>query len=391
VARPVTSALALQLALGVWPWVVFPLVAFWRARGSRSLAEEPAEVVGDAPLVTVIIPARDERRNIAACVRSVLSSTYPALEVVVVDDHSTDGTGALAREAGAGDRRLCVLEPPPLPGGWFGKQWACATGAAAARGAVLCFADADTRQAPDLVARSLNAMRARQADLLSVVGRQELGTFWERVVQPQVFAVMAGRYGSTERIGRSRHAHDKIANGQCLFVRRDAYDAAGGHGAVRSSVSDDLVLAKRVFQSGRQVAIVLGPDQLSTRMYTSLGELTRGWRKNMFAGGRETMPNALGRAVFPLLLLLPPLFSLWPLVLLAGYALGWAEPATAAWAAVAALLTLASWSVVYRRAGLPAWYAFAYPAGAAVLLGIVLQAIARGRRVEWKGREYVSA
>jgi hypothetical protein len=203
---------------------------------------------------------------------------------------------------------------------------------------------------------------------------------------------MAGRYGSTERINRSPHASDKIANGQCLLVRRAAYVAVGGHGAVRGSVSEDLVLAKRLFASGRRVSIVLGPAQLSTRMYTSLGELTRGWRKNMFAGGREGMPGGvLGRAIFPLLLLFPPLFTLLPLALLLGAALGIAKPATGAWSGLAAALMFGWWAVVYRRAGLSPWYALAYPAGSVVLLGIVLQAIARGRRVEWKGREYVSA
>src|SRR5215213_10818496 len=148
--------------LVAWPWVFFPLLTLWRARGSRSLDEEPAEAPADAPLVSVVIPARNESRNIAACLTSVLAARYPALEVIVVDDHSDDGTGDAARAVG--DPRLRVLENPPLPAGWMGKQWACATGAAAARGEILLFADADTRHAPDLVPRAVNAMRARRAD-----------------------------------------------------------------------------------------------------------------------------------------------------------------------------------------------------------------------------------
>jgi cellulose synthase/poly-beta-1,6-N-acetylglucosamine synthase-like glycosyltransferase len=388
----ITRGALIELALALWPWVVFPAVVFWRARGSRTLAEESPEPPARPPLVSVIVPARDERRNIEACLASVLSTTYPLLDVVVVDDHSADGTGALARAVAARDPRVRVIESPPLPPGWFGKQWACAAGAGAARGDVLCFADADTRHAPDLLTRGVNALLARRADLLSVVGRQELGTFWERVVQPQVLGMITGRFGSTERVNASPRASDKIANGQCLFARRAAYDAAGGHGAVRASVAEDLMLAQRMFEAGGRVCIVLGPAQLSTRMYTSLGELTRGWRKNMFAGGREAMPGgAVGRAIFPLLLLLPPLFGLWPLLLLAGAALGLVGPVTALAAAIASALMLVWWGVVYRHAELPAWYALAYPLGSAVLLAIVVQAIARGRRVEWKGREYVSA
>ena len=386
-----TPSFALELTLGVWPWVFFPALAFWRARGSRHLDEESHLPPPDAPLVSVIVPARDERHHIAGCVRSILAAGYPALELIVVDDHSSDRTGELAREAGAGDPRLRVITNEPLPAGWFGKQWACTTGARAARGHILCFADADTRHAPDLLTRAVNAMRSRDAELLSVVGRQELASFWERVVQPQMLAVMAGRYGSTERINRSPRAHDKIANGQCLLVRRDAYDAAGGHELVRGSVSEDLVLAKRLFAAGRTVSIVLGPAQLSTRMYAGLGELVRGWRKNVFAGGRETAPGALGRLLFPLMLLFPPLFSLYPLLLLLLAALGLASATTAVAAAISTALLVAAWALVYHRAGLSPLYALAYPVGAAVLLGIVLQALVRGRRVEWKGREYVSA
>ena len=135
-------------------WLVAPLVVAWRMRGSRSLDDEPLDVSADASLVSVIVPARDEARNIERCVRSVLGARYPALEVIVVDDHSADGTGDIARRVAAGDPRLRVVDNPPLPAGWMGKQWACATGAAHARGALLGFADADTTHAPDLLPRA---------------------------------------------------------------------------------------------------------------------------------------------------------------------------------------------------------------------------------------------
>lgn len=380
---------AARVVLAAWPWIVFPLVVLWRMRHSRALAEWPAEAPDDAPPVTVVIPARDERRNIGRCVASVLASTYRSLDVVVVDDHSADGTAAAARDAAGGDPRLRVIPAPPLPAGWLGKQWACAAGAGAAGGDILCFADADTAHAPDLLPRAVNAMRDAGAGLLSVFGRQELGTFWERAVQPQVLAVLALRYGGTEHVTRSPRVSDKIANGQCLLVTRAAYAAAGGHAAVRLAVSEDLVLAQRVFAAGHRVALVTGGPQLATRMYTSLGELVRGWRKNVYAGGREAMPlGRLGRAVYPLLLLFSPVGTLLPLVLLALAAAGLASRETAAWAGVAAAALLGYWAVGYRKLGLSPLYALAYPLGALVLLWIVVGAIARGSRVSWKGRTY---
>jgi chlorobactene glucosyltransferase len=374
-----------------WPWLALPLVTAWRVRGSRSLDDESDALPDDAPLVSVVIPARNERANIERCLRSVLASRYAPLEVIVVDDHSDDGTGDLARAIASHDPRLRVVENPALPDGWMGKQWACATGARQARGAIVCFADADTTHAPDLLPRAVAAMRSRHADLLSVAGRQELGTFWERVVQPQVFAVLASRYGGTESVNRSPRVSDKIANGQCLLVRRSTYETLGGHALVRDSVAEDLMLAQRFFAAGKTVTLVLGTEQLATRMYTSLREIVRGWRKNIFAGGREAVPGgALGRAVFPLLLISPPLMMLAPPVLLALGALGLAPASLVPWTAVATVASLLWWTLVYRAFGLSILYALTYPLGAAVLLGISVQAIVRGSRVAWKGREYVA-
>src|ERR1041384_99850 len=142
--------------LATLPWTLPPLAGLWRARNSRSLDELSAEAGDDAPLVSVIIPARNERRNIERCVRSVLTASYPHLEVIVVDDHSTDGTGDAARASAAEDARLRVISALDVPDAWFGKQWACASGALMANGALLVFTDADTWHASDLLPRAVN-------------------------------------------------------------------------------------------------------------------------------------------------------------------------------------------------------------------------------------------
>src|SRR6476620_10791433 len=121
------------------PWIIPPLVTWFRLRNSRSLDEEDDIQLASPPLVSVILPARDEAHNIARCVSSILATKYPNLELIVVDDSSTDGTAQIARDTIAGDSRGRVIACPPLPDGWFGKQWACATGAKAANGSVLQF------------------------------------------------------------------------------------------------------------------------------------------------------------------------------------------------------------------------------------------------------------
>ena len=375
------------------PWILVPIVGGWRASHSTSLDDELSAAPEDGPLISVIVPARDEERNIERCVRSVLASTYPRLEILVVDDHSTDDTPSIVRRVAEHDARARVVGAPPLPAGWFGKPWACATGTSHAHGDIFCFADADTVHSPDLLSRVVHAMRRRGVAMLTVAGAQELGGFWEIVLQPQIFAMLSLRYGGTESVNRSRRVHDKIANGQCIVITRDAYHSVGGHEAVRHEVAEDLMLAQRLFLAGTRTALVLGVSQLSTRMYTSLAEVVRGWRKNIFAGGANALPDvALARVLFPLVLPLFPALEILPALILLLGAMGAPLGARAlAWSAIAVVASLVSWIVVYRRIGRSMWYALAYPLGAALLLWIIAGAIVRGRRVSWKGRSYQAA
>lgn len=358
---------------------------------SKSLDDELADAPAASPLVSVIIPARNEARNIAQCVRSVLASSYPRLEVIVVNDHSRDDTAEIARSLMTAGSPLRVIDNPELPAGWFGKQWACQTGAMAAAGDILIFMDADARASSDLVARSVNGMLRTGADFYSVLGRQEMVTFWERLLQMQIFIVLTTRFGGTEIVNRANTASAKIANGQYLMVRRGTYDEFGGHGLVRGYVAEDLMLAQRYFELGKKTVLVMGMDQLSTRMYTSLRELIGGWRKNIFAGGRHSMPFGRGAAVLtPLLLPLPFVMQLMPALLLVVAVIAGLSTLEL-WAAIATGVTLVTWLAYYRMARLPMSYALLYPIGAAVALYIALSAVSRGSRVEWKGREYESA
>jgi chlorobactene glucosyltransferase len=313
------------------------------------------------------------------------------MELLVVDDASTDGTADVARNAIGSDTRARVVANPSLPDGWFGKQWACATGAKLARGTVLLFTDADTIHAPDLVTRSINAIVRTDADLFSVAGRQELGGFWEKVIQPQIFTVLSMRYGGTESVNQSPRVSDKIANGQCIFVKRESYEAIGGHAAVRASVAEDLMLAQRFFAARKRVVLMVGVNQLSTRMYESLREIVRGWRKNVFAGGLDSVPfGKIGRSLFPLLLLLPPLLEVLPPLALAISAFAPSTGTVLLWAGLSTVATLLWWTFVYTTVGEKRSYAFVYPLGALVLLYIFFTAVIQGRRVSWKGRTYIS-
>lgn len=372
------------------PWVVAPAVSAWRLLDSTMLPP-PASPGADTaiPRVSVVVPARNEARNIERLVRSVLATTWADLELIVVDDHSSDGTGALARTAGHGDPRLVVIEPPALPDGWFGKQWACWCGAQRATGDVLLFADADTWHAPALVARMLRALDESGADLLSVAGTQELPTFWERVVMPIPFILLLLRFGGLNASERATSPRGVIANGQCLMMRRAVYRDLGGHEAVRETVAEDLRLAQHVRAHGGRVVVRAGLEAQRTRMYRSLGAIVAGWSKNIYAGGKHMLPRGLW-PLFRLTLPVAALLLVLPTLLVAAAVVG-AVPGWLGQAGLIACVAQTTWMVVLCRwQRLPVAYALLHPLGAAVMLWIAVVAAARGDAVTWAGRTYTA-
>ncbi len=376
---------------GVVPWLVVPIVVLWPLRRTTSLGNYPADVPADAPLVSVIVPARDEARNIEACVRSILGGKWPSIEVIVVDDHSTDGTGEIARQIATGDPLVKVISNPDLPDGWIGKQWACHNGQRAAHGTFLLFTDADTRHGSELLTRSMNAMRERRADLFTVAGSQTMDSFWERLLQPHVFGMLLGRFGDTEKVSRSRNPLDKIANGQFMLMRRDVYDRAGGHEAVRTHVAEDLRLAQEWTRLGYSVQIVPAFDHMTTRMYEGFGEIWRGWGKNIWAAGRDTV--SAGPVLRTVLRIAAPLVPLWeiaPAIAIVLALTGVVSASIGVWGAIAFTINTLFWILLHIAFRAPARYALLNPLAALVLMGLFARAAWRGDRVEWKGRAYLS-
>jgi chlorobactene glucosyltransferase len=380
---------SLLLAL---PWLAPPLAALPLARRSPNLGNyTPAE----DGLISLIIPARNEAGAISTVVRSILASTYPSFEVIVVDDRSTDGTAEIVR--GLIDEemrtrhdaapRLRLVAGSELPEGWYGKPWACEQGYRAARGGILVFTDADTRHHPALLGHVVGALKAEEPGLLTLAPHQVTVTAWERLVMPQ-FMVMLGLRFHAERINRARQARDVLANGQFILFRRSTYEAIGTHAAVRGQVAEDLALAQQAFTSGHRVWVAFAEDLMATRMYDGLRSLIEGWSKNIYLGGRRSFPDQPAlRAMVPLLLGLPLLFWLAPPIVVA--LAPFLAPALLVPALAATAVSVAFWIAVARRMKIPVVYGPGYPLGALVALFIVARSTWRGRRrVEWKGRTY---
>ncbi len=352
----------------------------------------PVEPPQDAPLISIMVPARNEERNIRRCVESLLAQTWPHFELIVLDDRSTDLTPSILKEIAGRDSRLHILHGEELPPGWAGKPHALHQAALAAKGEWFCFVDADTFVSPSALAAVYAAALQQSADMFSIFTRQVLGSFWEKVILPLVFTALS--VGFAPRKVNDPDRPDAIANGQFIFIKKSVYQAVGGHAAIKGSIVEDRDLATLVKHSGFRLVVADGTAVASTRMYTSLQEMWEGWTKNIFLGLKDRpgllLLGAFGAFVsFFAAVLLPA----WLIAGAAWWAAGGGGMALMV-AAEAALLWawLIFWRILACRGmGISPFYAFFTPLGAGIFAAMMLTSawkVLSGRGVTWKGRRY---
>jgi len=337
------------------------------------------------PRVSALVPARNEEAHIGDCVRSLLAQDYPDFEVVALDDHSTDRTGAILADLSAGDPRLRVLAGRDLPEGWLGKHWACQQLSEAASGELLLFTDADTRHGPQSLRRGVAALQAENADLLAAFPHEDTVTWAEKLVVPVVpwamftFLPLALAY-------RTASPAFSATIGQYMLFRADAYARIGGHAAVRSDAVDDIALGRRIKAQGLRWRLADATRDVRCRMYQDAGQVFEGFSKNLFAGfGYRLLPFMVTWTWLLVAFLLPIGVVL---VRLAGAPV----PALDMGIAVVGLAAgLASWGLAYLRFGIPAYLIPLYPVTLILALVIALRSIllvVRGQST-WKGRTLV--
>jgi len=333
------------------------------------------------PRVSVLVPARNEERNIARCVRSLLAQDYADFEVIVLDD-SEDRTPDILRSL-AGDKRLRVMVGKPLPSGWMGKNWSCHQLAQMATGEVFLFTDADTCHHPSMVLDAVTALFAGRLDFLSAIPRQELHTWAERLVLP----ILPWSLHSFFPIGLARRLHLRAlatAAGQLMLFRKEAYAVIGGHRSIRGSVLDDVSLAQRVVKAGLPWSLLDGKARISVRMYRSSKEVWDGLSKNLFAVFGRNLP--LFGFVWTFLF-----WVAWepPLVLVFRATRALSIPAEVVLpAALATGLCLLLWLINNLRFRIPLIQAVLHPITMLLVLSIAVRSViwhALGRGT-WKGR-----
>jgi len=346
-----------------------------------------------APRVSILVPARNEALNIALCARSLLRQDYPNCELLVLDDHSTDGTGDILRGLGlsetGGQNR--VLNGAPLPPGWTGKNWACHQLAAQARGAFLFFTDADTGHAPGTVSAAVAYAQRNSADLVSAWPRLVTVTWGEQLIIPMILVIGMVMYPHWLVLFLQKHPHLAArlplparralgaANGQFMFFKRAAYDRIGGHATVRDHLVEDLALGRAMaarMDEGMRFFNCESLEFSTCRMYRSFGEAWAGFTKNIRPAFEHSLAGFLSLGAWQVCGYLLPF----------AFAVCAPRPMVVAQIAVIYLIRILL-TVRFRTSWLSC---VLHPVGEALALGIGLHSWLRSARggVSWKGRTY---
>ncbi|HEX8600221.1 MAG TPA: glycosyltransferase [Chloroflexia bacterium] len=356
---------------------------------NREIEPRPWKEGTTAPLIEIIVPARNEEANILRLLHTLLRQEYPQdrCQITVVDDGSIDATGTLARQLAVRHPRLRVIEAPPLPTGWTGKNHALWTGVQQAVDADwLLFVDADTRHHPLMLSSVVQHAESVRPDLLSLVTGMRLKNFWDRLVVPQVGELYTLLVGSMDAVnGKGRSA---AANGQFILVRPRLYRQVGATEAVRFNVAEDRALAAACKARGATIRLDYGRRLVSTNVYDSFGDMWRGYSKTLFwATGHNT-----GRALLVVLSLtfyaFAPVVDLILALTVSRCYRGCKRLTNASLQLLPMMLLRAA---VCRQMGVPLRYALAYPLSVGLGNAMLLYSLFRvlsGRGVGWKGRTY---
>jgi chlorobactene glucosyltransferase len=343
------------------------------------------------PLVSIIVPMRNEERNARRCIESLVSQRYPGFEVIAIDDRSQDNTLKILKELASKYSNLKVIEGTPTPEGWVGKNHALWQGVKQAKGKWILFVDADTVSEPYVLSSVIKYVEENKIDMLSISPFQIIETFWERVVQPVIFSSIY--YVFSQKKINDPKSKTAAANGQFILIRHSVYEAVGGHSTIKNKIVEDFALANLIKSQGYRLYVMRGIKLIRTRMYTNFSEIWEGWTKNVFFGIGKKWRHLL---TFIALLLawgiIPPILFAWSLVnVIFQQSYNPSSFLTLVESVFLLVLIIYNAWQVTRFFSIPRYYAFTFPLGIAIYIAIMLSSaykVVSGVGVTWKDRVY---
>ena len=338
----------------------------------------------NSPMVSILVPARNEAHNIEDCLSSLLSQDYRNYEVIVLDDESQDTTAEILQRLSCNNAILKVIPGQPLPSGWLGKNWACHQLSQVAEGELILFVDADTRHHPRMLQEAVSTFYATHADLLSGLPRQIMKTWGERLILP-ILAWAVFSFFPIHIFQRLPFSFLAIAVGQFILIRRTMYVQIGGHEAIRNSVIEDFSLVRLVKKNKLRWEFVDLAGYVHSRMYENVGQVIDGLSKNLYALFGYNLPVFIFIWLWLVIVFTQPALSL---VL---YIIGIKIPGFSPGLAVAAVaMSLISWLVSIWYSGMPLVQAIAFPLTMAMTVLIAIRSVwfhyMRSSSISWKGR-----
>lgn len=375
------------LTLGPASWLGLSLLTCFARRRMNRLRGEIPPLPDDPPPVTVLVPARNEAANIASCVESILRQDYPRFTLRVIDDRSTDGTGVILDRLAAEDSRIEVIHITELPPGWLGKCHALHVGASSVTTPWILFVDSDVQLQPHALSTAMAFALARKYDALSLLSRLMAPTFVEQLILPLAAWMWSALF--TVSLTNDDNARKiAAANGQFFLVRTELYRAVGGHQAVKTDITEDVALMRRLKQQGARVRFFSGDHLLATRMHESFAAMRAGWGR-IYSGTAQRRP---ARLILGSLWLILGGLSVYP-ALVWGILRLFSEVPSRIWLEVAlfhlVVITIYT-AFVYRWAGQRTWLSLLFPVGATSVILLLGEGVRMcfARRLTWRGTSY---
>lgn len=259
--------------------------------------------------ISILIPARNEEKNIAALLESILKQSFTNYEVIVLDDFSLDKTYSIVNEYSQKDRRIKIIKGSELPNDWLGKNWACYQLAQQAEGKYLLFIDADVTLAENSILNAVMELKSKNASMLSVFPAQKINGFGEWLVVPLMNWLLLN-FLPVKFVYKTKSKKFSAANGQFILIEKNVYNKIGKHEVVKDKVVEDMEIARRLKSQGFKIITLLGGNSVYCKMYNSFSEAFIGFSKNFYRGFNLPKPTFIILIIFFFILFLLPFYLL---------------------------------------------------------------------------------